>query len=117
MPNPVVMLPLDLTGLELGNRRTNESASIGVGQMRLIVPVYHPFFRESLIVVDNATGSPLTDDQFFCTDLDRDLTMRSGKEIYTNVVIKDSQVSPDVRLTYQSVGGPYARDRQGLIDW
>ena len=117
MPNPVVMLPLDYTGLEAGNRITNEPAAIGVGQMRLIVPVYHPFFRESLIVVDNATGSPLTDDQFFCTDLDRDLTMRSGKEIYTNVVIKDSQVSPDVRLTYQSVGGPYARDRQGLIDW
>ena len=116
MPNNIVMLPLDLTGLEPGNRRTNEPASIGVGHMRLIIPVYHPFFRESLTLVDNATGSPLTDDQFFCTDMDRDLTMRSGKEVYTNIVIKDSQVSPDVRFTYQSVGGPYARDSQELID-
>ena len=117
MPNPVVMLPLDYTGLEVGNRITNEAASIGVGQQRLVIPVYHPFFRESLILVDNATGSPLTDAQFFCTDLDQELTMRCAKEIYTAIVIADVTVSNDIRLTYQSIGGPYARDRQALITW
>ena len=117
MPSPVVTLALDLTGQSTANRIVNEHHVLQNSANRLIVPVFGAFFGESVQVTDTATALPLQHTQYRLMDLYQEGSLDTGKDVYNVVIITDAAVSQHVEITYQALGGPFCRDRQGLIDW
>ena len=89
--------PLDKTGLSPDNKVVGEAHALPNRTVRAIAPNYGPFYTESLIVRDLATGLPLTyGTQFKATELDVFPTGRYGKEICGIILIEDQSVSSNV---------------------
>lgn len=99
---------LDLTGMDPNNLVDGEMHLLQNAQKRAIVLEYGAFYTESIVIVDVATGQPITKgEQFLAVQLNEQATTRSGKEVCSAIVITDPSVSSEVLVTYQVVGGPY----------
>ena len=102
----ITSLPLDLTGVNPDNLITNEIHILDVRKVRSIVLTNGPFYKESLIIVDNITGIPLVDTiDYVSVDLIAAMSAQTGKEIYATVCITNTSVNNIVRVSYQALGG------------
>lgn len=108
---------LDLTGIDGNNLVLNEPHILPTGlDLRAFMTDYGPFYKEGLVVKDSSSGATLTSDKYDLSDLETDITIKTGKEVFKTVIIKDSSVSDNILITYQVVGGDYERLSANTID-
>lgn len=106
MPYNIPLLDLDITGTNINNKIVDEPHSLSNTSVRAIAPNYGPFFGEGLIVKDGSTILTRGQD-YQIVELHQEATLRYGKEIASVILIINSQVSSNVSITYQALGGHY----------
>lgn len=116
MPSPIVRYPLDLTGVNPDNFVSGEIKTLAVRPVRAVVPSYGPFFNDdTLVVFDNTTGVQLIKNtDYKVTGLLQEATFKTGKEICEVILILNTNVSSQVRINYQSLGGLYQSNSTNL---
>lgn len=110
-------LPLDKTGISPTNKIEDEEHELYQAQKRLIVLKYGSFFKEGLIIKDQSTGTPLTEDQYKILELYQNASLETGKEVYNVIVIMDHSLTGYLAITYQALGGSFGVHNKQLIDW
>jgi hypothetical protein len=99
-------LPLDPTGSASANLIQNEAHAIGATGTRAFPVHYGLFFRDSVSVVDVATGKTLTEGtQYYPTQMDLAASLQYGQELDSVIIITDTTVSANVTVSYQALGG------------
>ena len=117
MPNPIFRYPLDLTGVNSNNLVVNELHNLPALSKRAVLPVYAPYFSESLMVRDQANASVLIRGTHYeCLQLVEEASIKTGKEICEVILILDPAVSNQVSITYQTIGGLYQRTSDAIVD-
>lgn len=112
-------LPLDLTGTLASNRVTqtrtlNMSSKMGD---KFIIPADAPFFAEGLEVYKVGTPTPLTrgiDYELIFEYLD--IFTITQKPVYGGIKFKDRNISGQVRLVLQVLGGPFLQPVQNTLE-
>lgn len=104
----IFQYPLDLYGTNPNNLVIGETHVLPAGTNRAIVPNYGAFYSESLVVRDADTNLPLIKgEQYKAVQLYQEATTKSGKEVTAIVLVTDPNVSPNIAIDYQVVGGEY----------
>jgi len=106
MSSNTVVLDLDITGGNINNKIVDEPHTLSNRPVRSIAPKLGPFFAESLIVKDGATQLQRGID-YQIVELHQEATLRYGKEIASVILIINRNVSSNVKITYQALGGHY----------
>lgn len=112
MALPVYRYPLDPTGTNPDNLVVREPHQLNKKTdptfVRVACPLYGPFFAESVIILDASNGRQLVKDiDYKTTDLLQDPTLSFGKEISQFIVITNGEVSDEIEISYQVLGGNY----------
>ena len=115
MALPIYRYPLDPTGENPDNHVRLEPHSLTPmarpTDVRVAAPIYGAFFAESVEIYDRANGFKLVrGSDYRVTDLLQDPTLKFGKEISQFVVILNGNVSNEIAITYQVLGGNYQND-------
>lgn len=114
---PVIKYPLDLTGQSPTNLVVGETHTVSVSSQPAFVLNYGPFYTQGLIVTRTDTGQVLipgqvgsTNGQYVATQLFVDMTMRTGLEICSVIVLTDETLPSNltVSVTAQMLGGEYS---------
>jgi len=111
MPIPVYRYLLDPTGLSPNNKVLGEVRVLENLEKRAVVPKYGPIFSESLKIYDNLTNTLLikgTD--YKLLELVQSASAKFGKEIIAAMLITNINISNEIRLEYQVLGGLYQFD-------
>ncbi len=114
----LTMMPLDLEGVILENRRTDDYTLVKVNNKnnRATVLQFGPFYRDYINIIDIDRNIPLQDGvDYTCTYLYRDLSRLTSKEICGIIVITNPAVSNRIRITSRHIGGGYAISSLELI--
>lgn len=106
MTQHIPMLDLDLTGTNSSNRIIDEPHSLSNRPTRSFAPKLGPFFAESAVIMDGATVLSRGQDYQF-VELHQELTLKTGKEVCSVGLIINPNVSSNIIMTYQAVGGHY----------
>lgn len=97
---------VDNTGVNPNNLVAAESHTLQGTGKRFVVTDHGPFYTNSLIVTDLATGQVLAPrTQYTAIQLEEEATLESGKEVCSIIIIDDVKVSNRVAVTYQAYGG------------
>ncbi|MEG3034044.1 MAG: hypothetical protein RR877_00955 [Aurantimicrobium sp.] len=79
------------------------------------MPIYGAFFSDSLVLFDKINKRRLNYGVDFCAaGLLQNETMSFGKSINSVVLILNREVSNNISITYQNLGGDYERNNAGL---
>ena len=114
MPNNT-RFNVDLTGTNINNKVLNEPHALANRVYRSIAPTYGSYYTESLVVEDSATMQILTRDVHYkCLDVVGIPTAQSGKEICTIIIVVDEDISSNVTITYQALGGQYEKTHEAI---
>lgn len=109
MTSLIKKYPLDLTGESPDNQVRKESHTLVAtnnGDKRVLIPQYGAFYTNSLIVRDEANDRELVPKvDYVATYLHEEATIKSGLEVCGAVVVIDSNVSNEIVIDYQVVGG------------
>lgn len=118
MPSqPVVRYVLDPTGVNPNNAVFGELQTLTQLQIRAVSPTYGPFFTDSVKIFDHVTNRELIrNEEFKFVEILQDATMKFGKEIAQLILITNPDVSPQVRLNYQVLGGLYQKSTEALVN-
>ena len=111
--------PLDYTGSSTTNQVTNENITLTTNtKYRVFAPINGPYFFNTIKIKDVATGNFLTPSQWAPFFLVQAATVKTGLagSVYATVIIKDSTVSNNLSISYQSIGGNYIGDYSNIID-
>lgn len=96
----------DLTGTNVNNRIVDEPHVLSNKPTRSIAPKKGPFFAEGLGVMDGAV--PLSRGQDYqLVELHQEATLKTGKEVCSVILIINKNVSSNVIISYQALGGKY----------
>lgn len=115
MPYNIPKLDLDITGTNVNNLIKDEPHTLSNRPSRSIAPRLGPFFGESLIVMDGSTKLNRGED-YQIVELHQEATLRYGKEISSVILIINRNVSSEVTITYQSLGGHYCYDDSAIAN-
>jgi hypothetical protein len=107
--------PLDPTGVNPNNRVVGEIHALPNRTVRAIAPSYGAFFAESLVIRDKVNNARLQSTQFKITEMHEFPTGRYGKEICGIILITDTNVSPNIEIDYQALGGEYSTNADAII--
>lgn len=108
---------LDPTGKSSDNLVAGEVRELTPGAMRAVAPKYGPFFTESMVIYDNGTNRLLIRGvDYELVDLVQEATLKYGQEIMAAILIKNTAVTSQVRITYQVLGGLYQNNSEGIIE-
>ncbi len=106
---------LDPSGTNPDNLVRNEEHILSKNRIRAVVPIYGAFFSDSLVLFDKINKRRLNYGTDFCAaGLLQNETMSFGKSINSVVLILNSEVSNNISITYQNLGGEYERNIAGL---
>lgn len=113
--------PEDITGESPTNLVENELHTLTVvnnAPYRAFVPREGAFFgNSSFIITDVATGFPIAiNTQYKFVHIDQEATIRVGDSIYYAVLITDSNVSNNIKIEYQCLGGSYGLSNDAIAD-
>ncbi len=104
----IKILELDLTGSNVDNRITDEIhrlTKIENKNDRIICPRYGTFYVESLIVRE-VSGRPLEEGRDYKLAYhESDYSELTGKDLESLIIIVNPDVSNDVKIEYQALGG------------
>lgn len=106
----LTLLPLDLTGNQLSNRRSGEEHTLitVMGKTdRLLVPQFGGFYEKHLKVYNDNNQVLTKGVDYTVNYLYRQLSELTGKAVYGMVVIINPAVSAKVTVDYRAVGGPF----------
>lgn len=97
----------DPTGSNPDNLVAGEVHTLSDRPIRVVVPKFAPFFNEdSLVLFDNMTQRRLVKNtDYRIPVISREATLRYGKEVGDAILIENSEVSSQVLITYQCIGG------------
>lgn len=119
MATPIYRYELDPTGTNPDNLVVREPHSLipksNIQDVRVLCPLYGPFYAESIVILDAANGralDPATD--YKITDLLSNPTLEFAKEIGQFIVITNGTVSNEVEVSYQVLGGNYQNDASAV---
>lgn len=113
----LIRYALDPTGVNPDNYVAGEVKTLTAAQMRAAGPKYGPFFTESMVIFDNGTNVLLVRGvDYELTDLVEEATLDYGKEIMQMILVKNPNVTNQIRLNYQLLGGLYQNNSEGLVD-
>lgn len=116
MSNPTTRFAYDKTGVNPDNLVMSEVHTLSTNQVRACAPTYGAFFTESLQVYDHSTDRLLQyGTQYRVVELLQDATIRLGKEVCLLILIMDTNVSSQIRINYQALGGMYQNDASGIL--
>jgi hypothetical protein len=115
MPYNLVRLELDITGTNPSNKIVDEPHSLSGSQIRSIATSYGPFFGESVIIRDGANVLVRGSD-YQIVELHQEATLRYGKEIASVILIINKNVSSNITVTYQALGGHYCYDDTAIAN-
>lgn len=107
----ITKLPLDFKGTLASNYRQGEEHTLtkANGRVnRMFTPEFGAFYTESLVVRQSDGKLLIRDTDYVVTYYYKDLGAVTAKEICAIIVVTNPLVPPNVRITYQAVGGPYA---------
>lgn len=105
-PNSRITLDLDLTGTNPDNLVVGEEHTLSSRPTKSLATQQGPFYGESITITDN--GVPLVRGiDYLLPNLHQEATLKTGKEVYSIVLIIKSQVSSKVTVNYQAIGGHY----------
>ena len=111
--------PVDYTGTATTNLVSGEPHTLTTKAIRVFAPQQAPFFAnpESLVIIDTATGHPLTQAQYIVYAMCTTASMIAGpgNESYNVIAITDQSVSNNITVTYQTVGGNYLMGADALV--
>ena len=118
MPLPLIRYSIDYTGISVNNKIVDEIRPLlSDKRYRAAAPTYGPFFAESFIIYDNSNNRLLVRGiDYNFAELLQEASIKTGKEIYNLVMIDTSVVSPEVRYTYQVLGGYYQYNAEAIIN-
>lgn len=112
----VIRYPLDPTGTSPDNLVDSEPHVLPNRTVRAVALGYGAFFTESVQVRDSATNQLLTKGvQYYPAELYELPSARYGKEICSIIVITDTSVSNNIKVTYQALGGEFSRNVQAVV--
>lgn len=121
----LIRYPEDLTGVNPDNRILNEIHSISPytssKPRRILIPNFRPFFTDTtyLKLYDLGSSTPLIplvkDVDYKCVELSEEASIQSGKEVCHSIIIENINVSEQVALSYQTIGGLYTNDTSNLV--
>ena len=105
----------DRTGTNPDNKVVDEPHVLNNLAFRSVAPTYGPFFAESVYVYDVDAGRPLVKDiDYFPTEILEELSLKLNKEISSLIIINNSNVSNNIKITYQTVGGIYSDSSEAV---
>lgn len=104
-----VIYPLDRTASSTDNYIVGEVQQLPVADKRIVVPTFSPFFTNNLHIYDNNSNVELIrGDDYELGELHKDATMHLGHEVYQLLIIVNPNISGEIRINYQTVGGDYS---------
>ncbi len=107
--------PEDRTGISPDNLVAGEVQALSARSIRCISPLYGAYYKESLIIEDEATGIALVPGtEYECIEYAEMPSLFTGKEIFTVIVIYKPGVT-SVKLTYQALGGPASHSMDAVV--
>lgn len=108
---------LDPTGVNQDNLVAGEVRDIGVMAKRACATKYGPFYTASMVIYDHLTNRLLDRGiDYELVDLVQEPTLLYSQEIMQMILVTNSQVSSQIRTTYQVLGGLYQNNSEGLIE-
>ena len=117
MTLPTLRYPLDPTGTNPDNFVSGEIRDLPNLSIRATVPTYAPFFADSVVIYDVATGIQVTHaTSYRCVELVKEPTIQFGKEICAVILITDPAISNQISVSYQVLGGAYQLDPTNLVE-
>lgn len=102
--------PFDNTGTLPSNKITGEKhvLSFYSNDTKTIIPVFAPFFRNSLRVYHEPSGQYLTEGMdFYLGHIFESAQMEQRYSVYGSISFIDIEMQGNVVLEYQTIGGPY----------
>lgn len=113
---PYQRYPLDPTGTNPDNLIVGETRDLSSRPIRAAASKYGPFYTESCVVYDNATGQPLTlNVDYKFSELQAQATRAFNKEVALLILITNPTVSSQIRLDIQIVGGDFQHNFENLV--
>ena len=106
----------DPTGRQPANLVTGELHTITPSNrnpQNVLIPAYAPYFRQSLRVIDKATGLPLLEDiDYTCEYRVKEAENKTEgyAPLYGAIQFIDGQITGEFELQYQTIGGQFALD-------
>jgi hypothetical protein len=117
MTNPLIRYPLDPTGTNPDNLVVGEVKTLATTTLRAVAPNYGPFYTESVKVYDHGNGELLARGTHYeIVDMLQSATLKFGFEIAQVILITNQSVGSQVRINYQTLGGPYQSNTEGLTN-
>ena len=113
---PIIQYPLDLTAVSPTNRIEGERRVISLNTERAFVPTAGPFYTESFVMYNDATGEELRPvDDYILVQPFAQASLRTGKDVQSAIILK-VEAPIEVRFDYQVVGGEFSWNLQALAD-
>lgn len=117
MPLPVIRYALDPTGINPDNRVVGEIHNLSSRDIRAVAPIYGAYFTDSLRVYDNSTDRLLARGaDYQCVELLQDASLKYGKEICLVVLVINKEISNQVRINYQVLGGGFQNQATAILN-
>lgn len=115
MSYEITQLDLDITGRNINNRILDEPHSLANRNVRSIAPNLGPFFSDSLVVKDNNVILTRGVD-YQIVELHQEATLLYGKEISSVILIINRNISSNVTITYQALGGHFSYSSNAIAN-
>lgn len=113
----------DETGTNPDNAVWNEPHTLSTREIRAVVPKHGPFYSDSIQIMDTVNNRILTKrtidnptGDFSIPVISQELVLRLGKDVADALLIENPQVSDQILVSYQSVGGLMQRDIGNVVD-
>ena len=96
----------DPTGINPDNYVLNEYHTLADKRNRCIAPMHGSFFTDSVQIQERDSKRVLVKGSDYCfAELDQTLTLELNKEIAGIIIVTNKDITPEVSITYQAVGG------------
>lgn len=115
MADTIYKYPLDLLGTSPTNKAVDEAHTIGALRGRLFAADYGPFFGATAILKDAVTGRTLVPTvDYVLVHYYREAGLATGQSVYAAARIINPEVSTQIIMTCQYVGGEFSYSTYAL---
>jgi Ca-dependent carbohydrate-binding module xylan-binding len=108
MATTPIFLAFDKTGVSPDNLVQGETHKLVGTSVRLVIPDYCSFYKDSLKVTQtDAAGAvtQLSPAQFRAVEHLPYISLQTNREVYCGILILDTSLSGEIKLSYQATGG------------
>jgi len=114
---PLFRYGLDLTGSNPDNFVGDEKHVLSDRRNRAVVTKAGPFYADNVVMVDMADLRILVRGiDYVPIELNQIMSLRTGKDVFGALLVINRQVSKNIQVSYQCVGGEWEQTAQTLFD-